>query len=244
MASIIGVMLVPSGLAYTLFVLGLLAAVKAQWRRFSWAMLALSGAITMVFSTGSVATALLSPLEYEYPAVHDTRTHQDIQHIVVLTGYAADDPDMPLTGRMHWASAFRVMMALQLQRGGCDSCDVIVSGDPITAKVMGESLIALGLPKERLKLETESPTTAASAENLQSMVKEPFFLVTSAGHLRRALAVLRKQGLQPVPVPTDYQGPKDWRNAEERPSPQSLVTSDLAMHEYIGLLWYRLKGAI
>jgi uncharacterized SAM-binding protein YcdF (DUF218 family) len=207
-------------------------------------MLALSGAITMVFSTGSVATALLSPLEYEYPAVHDTRTHQDIKHIVVLTGYAADDPDMPLTGRMHWASAFRVMMALQLQRGGCDSCDVIVSGDPTTAKVMGESLIALGLPKERLKLETESPTTAASAENLESMVKEPFFLVTSAGHLRRALAVLRKQGLQPVPVPTDYQGPKDWRNAEERPSPQSLVTSDLAMHEYIGLLWYRLKGSI
>jgi uncharacterized SAM-binding protein YcdF (DUF218 family) len=243
MASIIGVMLVPSGLAYTLFVLGLLAAIKAQWRKLSWAMLALSGAITIVFSTGSVATALLSPLEYEYPAVHDTRTHQDIKHIVVLTGYAADDPDMPLTGRMHWASAFRVMMALQLQRGGCDSCDVIVSGDPITAKVMGESLIALGLPKERLRLETESPTTAASAENLESMVKEPFFLVTSAGHLRRALAVLRKQGLQPVPVPTDYQGPKDWRNAEERPSPQSLVTSDLAMHEYIGLLWYRLKGA-
>lgn len=244
MASIIGAMLVPSGLAYTLFVLGLLTALKAPWRKFSWALLALSGAITTIFSTGSVATALLSPLEYEYPAVHDTRTHQDIRRIVVLTGYAADDPAMPLTGRMHWASAFRVMMALQLQRGGCDACDVIVSGEPTTARIMGESLLALGLPRERLSLETASLTTADSATNLQPLLKEPFFLVTSAGHLRRSLAVLHKQGLQPVPVPTDYQGPKDWRNAEERPSPQSLVTSDLAMHEYIGLLWYRLKGAI
>lgn len=244
MASIIGAMLVPSGLAYLLFVLGLLTALKAQWRKLSWSLLAISGLITTVFSTGSVATALLSPLEYEYPAVHDTRTHRDIDHIVVLTGYAADDPNMPLTGRLHWASAFRVMMALQLQRGGCDTCDVIVSGEPTTAKVMGDALLALGLPKERLILETDSLTTADSAANLRAMLNEPFFLVTSAGHLRRSLAVLRKQGLQPVPVPTDYQGPKDWRNADEHPSPQSLVTSDLAVHEYIGLLWYRLKGAI
>lgn len=244
MASIIGAMLVPSGLAYLLFALGLLIALKERWRRLSWALLAISGAITLVFSTGSVATALLSPLEYEYPAVHDTRTHQGIQHIVVLTGYAADDPDMPLTGRLHWASAFRVMMALQLKHGGCDNCDVIVSGEPTTAKVMGESLVALGLPTDRLILETGSLTTADSAKNLQPLLRAPFFLVTSAGHLRRSLAVLRKQGLQPVPVPTDYQGPRDWRDADERPTPQSLMTSDLAVHEYIGLLWYRLKGAI
>jgi len=244
MGSILGAMLVPSGLAYLLFALGLLAALKQRWRKLSWALLAVSGAITMVFSTGSVATALLSPLEYEYPAVHETRTHQDIKHIVVLTGYAADDPDMPLTGRMNWASAYRVMMALQLQNRGCNACDVIVSGEPTTAKIMGESLIALGLPKQRLILETDSLTTADSAANLQPMLQEPFFLVTSAGHLRRSLAVLHKQGLHPVPVPTDYQGPKDWRDADEHPSPQSLMTSDLAVHEYIGMLWYRLKGAI
>ena len=244
MASIIGAMLVPSGLAYLLFALGLLTALKQRWRKLSWALLASSGAITLVFSTGSVATALLSPLEYEYPAVHDTRIHRHIRHIVVLTGYAADDPDMPLTGRLHWASAFRVLMALQLKHDGCSSCEVIVSGEPGTAKVMGESLVALGLPKDRLTLETDSLTTADSATNLHALLKEPFFLVTSAGHLRRSLAVLRKQGLQPIPVPTDYQGPKDWRDADEHPSPQSLMTSDLAVHEYIGLFWYRLKGAI
>jgi len=243
MASIIGAMLVPSGLAVVLFILGLLACLRVRWRRLSWALLGMSGAITLVFSSGVVATALLSPLEYEYPALHDTRAYPNVDHIVVLTGYAADDPDMPLTGRLHYASGFRVMMALELQRQ-CPACTVIVSGDPVTAKVMGEALVSLGLPKERLILETASQNTAASAENLKPLLHVPFFLITSAGHMRRSMAVLEARGLQPIPVPTDYQGPKDWRDAELRPSPQSLFAADLAMHEYIGLIWYRLKGSI
>jgi len=243
MASILGALLVPSGLAYVLFVLGLLTYWREQWRRLSWSLLAASGAITFVCSSGTVAAALMSPLEYEHPAVHDLRAYPNIDHIVVLTGYAADDPQMPLTGRLHYASGFRVMMALALQ-SQCSACDVIVSGDATTAKVMGEALVSLGLPQDRLILETASKTTAASAVNLKPMLSEPFFLITSAGHMRRSLAVLKAQGLEPIPVPTDYQGPKDWRNAEVRPSPQSLFASDLAMHEYIGWVWYRLKGAL
>jgi uncharacterized SAM-binding protein YcdF (DUF218 family) len=243
MASIIGAVLVPSGLAYVLFVLGLLAYLRERWRRVSWGLLAASGAITLICSSGAVATALMSPLEYEHPAVHDIRAYPDIDHIVVLTGYAADDPSMPLTGRLHYSSAFRVMMALELHRQ-CAACDVIVSGNPATATVMGEALVSLGLPRERLVLETASENTAASAANLRPMLLEPFFLITSAGHLRRSVAVFEAQGLDPIAVPTDYQGPKGWRNAELRPSPQSLFAADLAMHEYIGWVWYHLNGAI
>lgn len=243
MSSIIGAMLVPSGLAYVLFVLGLLAYFPVRWRGLSWSLLAASGAITFICSSGAVATALMSPLEYEHPALHDVRAYPNVDHIVVLTGYAADDPDMPVTGRLNDSSAFRVMMALELRRQ-CAACDVIVSGDPTTATVMGEALVSLGLPRDRLILETASKNTAASATNLRPMLLEPFFLITSAGHLRRSIAVLEAQGLHPIAVPTDYQGPKDWRKAQLRPSPQSLFASDLAMHEYIGYLWYRLKGAL
>lgn len=243
MASIIGTLLLPSGLAYVLFVLGLAAYFLERWRRLSWGLLAASGAITLICSSGAVATALMSPLEYEHPALHDIRAYPNIEHIVVLTGYAADDPQMPLTGRLNYSSGYRVMMALELQ-SQCRACDVIVSGSPTTAKVMGDALVNLGLPRDRLLLETASLTTSQSAVNLKPMLSEPFFLITSAGHMRRSLAVLEAQGMEPIPVPTDYQGPKDWWNAELRPSPQSLFASDLAMHEYIGWLWYRLKGAL
>lgn len=243
MTSIIGALLAPSGLVYSLFVLGLLTCFKAQWRRLSWGLLAAAGMINVVCSSGVVATALITPLEHQYPAVHDARNHPDVRHIVLLTGYAADDEDMPVTGRLNSASAFRVLQALQLQQR-CPACEVIVSGGSVSAKVTGDALLSLGLPKERLVLETASKNTAASAVNLQPLLHEPFFLVTSAGHLHRSLAVLEKQGLQPIPAPTDYQGPKDWRNGELRPSPLSLFASDLAVHEYIGRLWYRLQGAI
>ena len=243
MASIIGSMLVPSGLAFVLFIVGLAAYLRTRWRRLSWYLLGLSGAITLVCSSGVVATALLSPLEYEYPALHDASEYPHVTRIVVLTGYAADDPDMPLTGRLHYASGFRVMMALELHQQ-CPACDVIVSGDAVTAKVMGEALVSLGLPEGRLLLETASENTAASAVNLKPLLQEPFFLITSAGHMRRSMAVLQTQGLEPIPVPTDYQGPKDWRDAELRPSPQSLFAADLAVHEYIGMVWYRMKGVI
>lgn len=243
MTAIVGTLLTPSGMAYILFVLGLLAAVAAKRWRLSWALLAASGAITVVSSSGAFATILMSPLEYEYPALHDARKYPEIQDIVVLTGYAADDGDMPLTGRLNYASAYRVLLALELHQS-CATCRVIVSGNAETASVMGEALISLGVPEEQLQLESASNTTAESAANLRPLLQKPFFLVTSSGHLRRSMAVLQHQGLQPVPAPTDYQGPKDWRNANLLPAPQWLVASDLAVHEYLGAWWYRLKGAL
>ena len=63
-----------------------------------------------------VAAALMAPLEYAYPAVHSAQEFPGIRKIVVLTGYAADDPDMPLTGRLNASSAHRVTMTMQLHR--------------------------------------------------------------------------------------------------------------------------------
>jgi uncharacterized SAM-binding protein YcdF (DUF218 family) len=101
------------------------------------------------------------------------------------------------------------------------------------------------VPRDRLRLEDKSITTAESAAKLPPLVgREEFFLVTSAGHLPRSLAAFSKQGLAAIPVPTDHQMPKDWRRAEARPAPNTLVISDLAIHEYLGRLWYRLKDAV
>lgn len=233
----------PSGIAILLFAFGLLAYFFARTRKASWWLLAASGGVTLFFSSGMTAAALMSPLEYEYPAVHDPAKYPDATHIVVLTGWAADDPAMPLTGRLGTSAAYRVLMALELHHDRPD-CDVIVSGDPTTARIMGEALVKLGVPASQLRLEDASFTTGESAANLRPLVgNDSFFLVTSAGHLPRAIAAISKQGLVAIPVPTDHQLPQDWRRAEARPAPSTLVISDLAVHEYLGRLWYRLRGA-
>jgi uncharacterized SAM-binding protein YcdF (DUF218 family) len=68
--------------------------------------------------------------------------------------------------------------------------------------------------------------------------------VTSAGHMRRAIGVFRKNGMNPIPAPTDYQLPGNARYASWTTSPIHLAASDLAVHEYIGLAWYRLTNRL
>ena len=73
---------------------------------------------------------------------------------------------------------------------------------------------------------------------------EPFFLVTSAGHMPRAMGVFVKQGSRPIPAPTDFSLPKDPLAAHIAPNPLHLYYSDLAINEYAGLLWYYLTDKI
>jgi uncharacterized SAM-binding protein YcdF (DUF218 family) len=241
MKNLLTLLATPSGAAYALFALGLLAAAFARTRRGSWWLLAASGLITVVFSSGMVAAAIMSPLEYSQPMLRQPGAFPEARHIVVLTGWASDDTALPLSGRMNASSAYRVLLALELYKERPD-CDVIVSGEPVTARVMGDVLAKLGVPRDRLILEDKSLTTEASAANLKALLgNEFFFLVTSAGHLPRTLAAAEREGLQAIPAPTDFQLPKEWRDAEFSPRPESLAVSNLAIHEYLGSLWYALK---
>ena len=69
----------------------------------------------------------------------------------------------------------------------------------------------------------------------------PVFLVTSAGHMRRAAWSFEQQGLLPVAAPTDHLMPRSVRQASWTTSALHLQASDLALHEYLGLAWYRLR---
>jgi uncharacterized SAM-binding protein YcdF (DUF218 family) len=231
----------PSGLALGLALLGLLMALLRR-RLFSWCLLAASAVTLGVFSTGVVATALMSPLEYAYPVVK-SREHPEARHIVVLTGWASDDPELPLTGRMNPSSAFRVLLALELYHERPD-CDVVVSGKQVTVKVMAEALEKLGVPRDRLRIEDRGNSTTESAAYLQPFVGDtPFFLVTSGGHMPRSMAAMSRAGLKAIAAPTDHQLPRDWRHADWQPAPTSLAVSDLAVHEYLARTWERWRGA-
>lgn len=232
----------PSGAAYLLFVLGLLACAWRKTRRASWWLLAASGALSFVFSSGKIAATLMSPIEYAYPTVHDGRQFPEARHIVVLTGWADTNPNMPLSGTLSASAAYRILLALELFHDRPD-CNVIVTGDPTTARTMGAVLAKLGVPRDQLVLEDRSLTTAESAVNLRPLVgDEPFFLVTSGGHLPRAMGAIERQQLRAIPAPTDHQLSHQWSLAEPWPSPHSLAVSDLAIHEYLGRLYYRLRG--
>lgn len=67
-------------------------------------------------------------------------------------------------------------------------------------------------------------------------------LVTSAFHMPRAVACFRRAGIEPIPYPVDYNLIRPTREAPSGLAQLQLV--DLALHEWIGLAYYRLAGRI
>src|SRR5687768_5279347 len=119
-------LVVPSGMAYLLFATGLLTRFIPRTRSLSWPLLAGGALITLLFSLGQTAAALSSPLEYQWPAMRDGRQHPEARSIVVLSAWAADDPQLPVTGQLNASAAYRVLMALELHRQRPE-LDIIVS---------------------------------------------------------------------------------------------------------------------
>ena len=74
----------------------------------------------------------------------------------------------------------------------------------------------------------------------------PFVLVTSATHLPRSMALFRKMGMAPIPAPAGPTckashplSPDDFF-----PSSNALDNTSQAMHEYVGMLWAKMRGQI
>lgn len=236
--------IVPSNFGLLLGFIGIVLYAMPRSRRRAPLFLVAAPLWLLIFSSGKTATALLSPLEYAYAKAPTVQADSPAKAIVVLSAYAADDPNMPLSARPNSSAMFRIVEAVHLWRA-CQQCTVIVTGVNPTIKVMVESLVALGVPNQHIRIDSNAADTAASAVNLRAMVgAEAFYLVTSAGHMPRSMGVFLKQGMRPIPAPTEYSVPKDIAQANWSPSSLNLYFSDLAMHEHIGLWWYRLTGRI
>ena len=235
----------PSQLALLLLLAGLLARFWRRSQRWSGKLVVAGALVALVFSLGVVARGLLNPLEQRHPAwIPGVSPTLSIDHIVLLTAWAGENPQLPASVRLNDASASRAIVTMELWRLHPDTT-VIVSGDERNARDLGSVLRTLGLPADQLVLETQSRNTADSAVRVVPLLGgRPFALVTSAGHLPRSMATFAKAGLHPVPVPADYRLPGRLAIGSFIPNPRALQASDLAVHEYLGIIWYRMSGRI
>lgn len=232
-------LVLPSGI----LVLALLGAlVLLPWRatrRVSAVLAALAGAIYLVFGTGPVAHALLTGLEYRFEAPDPL---PPLEHIVVLAAYAAPDPRVTVISQVNSHALARVAEAARLSREHPGAVLTVTGGGPGPG-LMAEILQALGVSRERIRIDDGSHSTYESAVHLEGELRGAAVgLVTSAGHMPRAMMVFRGRGLEPIPIPTDHQTyPSIWASSI-LPTPGQLRLSDLAVHEYLALVWYRWRG--
>ena len=175
-------------------------------------------------------------------------------HAIVLLGAGAHTVHghSQVIGVLTLGGAARVLEAARVFRQ-LDGPWIVSSGgspegrDMIPeSEVMRRALVELGVPESRILLESESKVTRDEATFTAQMLRDrgiaSCVLVTSDTHMRRALATFRRAGLNAVPAialnPIGFQSPRRrWV-----PTQQALEFSQEVVHEYIGLVWYRLRG--
>ncbi len=250
LVKIVSTLVLPPGI--NLMLAGLGALLMVRWRRLGAGLVILACVSLYVLSMSVVSGPLMASLE-TYPGLRtEDVKRRDVGAIVVLAGDRYSNA--PEYGGFDTVSQFtleRLRYAARLHRE--TSLPVLVSG----GAPLGEDLSLALLMKEvmvddfRIPVvwsEEGSRTTWENAELSSAMLSTEesahFYLVTHAWHMPRAMTAFRRQGLEPVAAPTRFTTDSSARTGGSLgwlPRASALNQSSLALHEYLGSVWYRLR---
>ena len=241
---------VPFCLALLLAGLALLWFTRRQ--RAGRRLVTLGALLLLMFGYGAVSGRLLASLEWRHAPVTDaTAAAGRVRWVVVLGGGSSSDERVPAAMRLSEASLARLVEGVRLQRqlpGG----RLLLSGGSVfgsgaDAETMRALAVDLGVDPAALELDAVSPDTETQAEVVRARLgAEEFYLVTSASHMPRALALFRKAGTNPLPAPTHFLTQKDdaLSPGDFFPSAGGLRRTEAAVYEYLGLAWAKVRGKI
>jgi len=170
--------------------------------------------------------------------------------VIILLGGGMDDraPDLTGIGIPSQVMLERIVAAARLQKRL--HVPVIVSGGGYPHQKISEAevtqryLVDLGVPPEKIFLETKSRDTIENAKYTKNICDRIGFqnpvLVTSSYHLKRALLSFRKVGMQvfPFPVGIGSADPAEFRWTDVLPTDYQGIS--VALREYIGYTVYRI----
>ncbi|MEW6642816.1 MAG: YdcF family protein [Pseudomonadota bacterium] len=247
----LGFFAMPSNAIAALFVLAALL-LAVGWRRGGRRLLAIAVVVLLLVGYSPLSTLLLLPLTERFPAWQSDG--RDPDGVIVLGGTINPDISVARGSVELEASGERVLAMLQLARRFPRARIVFTGGSgnltaaPIPeAPIAGRLLDEFGVARDRVILESRSRTTDENAvftrELLTPKPGERWLLVTSAFHMPRSVAAFRAAGFDVEPYPVDW-GLRGWSDALVPMDTlgQGLRRADLALHEWMGLIAYRLSG--
>lgn len=220
-----------------------LVLLRTRRRRAGAAVLAVSVVCLYLLSTPVVVEALMSSLDRHPPIDPSGIGRPDAQAIVVLS--AGKTLALELGEEVVTAAALeRLRYAAWLQREV--ERPILLTG--VTSSLMDRSL-SRWFGTEARWVETESRNTHEHAERCAELLRaagiERIYLVTHYWHMPRAVAAFRQiDGLEIVPAPLGFGGGDPWPWYHPKwvlPGTVQLYASALALHEWIGRAWYRVR---
>ncbi len=219
-----------------------------QWVRNSRKGLALFAiCVLIIFITGfrPMTHYFMYNLEHTYDPLIDGSTKTE--HIAVLGDWAGYDQTIPTISRLSQSSLPRLMEGIRLIERNQGNL-IIFSGSgfkqPVSmAEMYAQAAETLGISRDLMILIDKPRDTNEEAIYLKKVIKDKrFILVTSARHMKRAMMIFESHGMNPVPAPVDYLVKRSGKKGFSYfiPCVDSLRISEAYMHEYLGILWFKL----
>lgn len=247
----LGILLLPTD--FLIFV-GIAGAILlgTRFARLGRRLMVVSLLLFAICGFSPLGSWLLFPLESRFPAWDAARGAPD--GIVVLGGSIDADVSAARGVAVVRGAADRIVAAAALARQYPDARIVFTGGssnlienDPREADFAAEIFERLGVRRERLTIERRSRNTEENAEFTKAIAApkngERWLLVTSAYHMPRSVGLFRKAGFAVEPYPVDWRvGSRADLLRLSAVAIEGLQRTGLAVHEWIGLLAYRLTG--
>jgi len=247
-------LLPPGGLILLAFT-GYLVRRRWWWGRV---LLLLSLAALWLLSIAPVRDALTRPLEFASPALQTIQVSNLSQSsegstAIVLLGGGMDEqaPEYGGENGLKGSALSRTVYAAGLARQ--TALPVYATGgkplsetDESEGAVMRRWLIQFGVAEQQVYAEQASENTWQNASYMKAILQAKgvsrVVLVTSARHMPRAIWCFEQQGLQVIAAPTYYMTSRKPYDARSfLPDADVLADSSWALHEYLGIAWYRLR---
>jgi uncharacterized SAM-binding protein YcdF (DUF218 family) len=245
--------LMPVPLVIELFVLGWALARFTRFKRTGRAAVILSACLFLAFSYG-VGHKYLFRLERLYPPFAPTPKECEQMRgldILVLGQGMVAESDLPVRGRANGTFYLRLLEGVRVCRLIPDSRLLVsMAGEVPRADkelFVHEFAATVGLPESRFVILDGARDTSEEVRMAIGATRTNTLIVaTSASHIPRALAIMRKSGAAGVPAPCDY-----TRQSAERtelslsnlplPSGHGFELSQRAMHEWLGAMYEAQK---
>ncbi|MDY0117660.1 MAG: ElyC/SanA/YdcF family protein [Sulfurimonadaceae bacterium] len=231
----------PFGMIITLLILGMYLWYRKK-ELFAKYSLGFGMALLFLYSYQPFSNLLVSKLENKYEK-HNVAKH--VSYIHVLGNGHNTDPSQPLSSQISDAGIKRVIEGVALHFQMPDSKLIFTGyeGDTNTSNAEMNAALArsFGVKEENMiinPLPKDTKEEALFAKNI--VANEEFILVTSATHMPRSMQLFISLGLNPLAAPTDFRKEQKSKFLNA-PSPGNLDNSQRAMHEYIGILWSKLR---
>lgn len=250
--------LMPLPLCLALLLAGWHLSRSGRRARLGRALVGAAALLLLLLSNKVVSTALVRPIETQYPPVSELRPDQPVpaalgacRYVVVLGSGHGDTPGLPASLRLSSSAVARITEAVRLLRVLPDA-RLLVSGPAIGrnsshAAVLAQAAEALGVDPGRIQRIETARDTEDEANAVERIVgPAPVALVTSAWHMPRSAGLFRRAGVRILPCPADFSARPnaDFRWEDLGWDVESLERSTRAVHERLGYLWGWMRGKV